>query len=106
VEKATATEWTASLRALGLMQRFEALDSQNCEAILIGGQPRHGMSAAALRFLWGEPLYTTGYPPQRAHWYYLGSSFSLAARGNDYRMWGDQGGRLSRRQTGDRVGRC
>ena len=86
--KATAAERTAYLRALGLVQRFEALDPQDREAILTGGQPRRGMDAAALRFLWGEPYYTAGSPPQSAHWYYLGSSFSLAARGNDYRGGG------------------
>ena len=82
--KATAAEWTASLRALGLVQRFEALDPQDREAILMGGQPRRGMSATALRFLWGEPYYTAGYLPLSAHWHYLGSSLTLAARGNDY----------------------
>lgn len=86
--KATAAERTASLRALGLVQRFEALEPQDREAILTGGQPRRGMDAVALRLLWGEPYYTAGYLPQSAHWYYLGSSFSLAARGNDYRGGG------------------
>lgn len=88
--KATAAERTAYLRTLGLVQRFEALDPLDREAILTGGQPRQGMSAAALRFLWGAPYYTTGYPPQSAHWYYLGSSFSLAARGNDYQGGGSR----------------
>jgi len=86
--KATAAERTAYLRALGLVQRFEALEPQDREAILTGGQPQRGISATALRFLWGEPYYTAGYLPQSAHLYYLGSSFSLAARGNDYRGGG------------------
>ncbi len=86
--KATAAEWTAYLRALGLVQRFEALDPQDREAILMGGQPRRGMSATALRFLWGEPYYTAGYLPLSAHWHYLGSSLTLAARGNDYHSRG------------------
>lgn len=82
--KANATERTAYLRTLGLVQRFEALDSLDRETVQVGKYPRVGMSAAALRFLWGEPLYTTGDPTQSAHWYYMGSSFSLADRGNDY----------------------
>jgi len=81
--KANAAVRTAYLRTLGLVQRFEALDSQDREAILTGRQPRVGMSAEALRFLWGEPEYTTGLPAQSAHWYYRGSSFTLADRGND-----------------------
>lgn len=88
VAKTTAAERTAYLRALGLVQRFEALDAQDREAILTGGQPRRGMDAVALRFLWGEPLYTTGHPPQSAHWYYRGSSLTLAARGNNDGSWG------------------
>jgi hypothetical protein len=86
--KATAAERTAYLRDVGLAQRFEALDPLDREAILTGGQPRRGMSAAALGFLWGEPYYTAGYLPLSTHWYYLGSSFSLAWRGNEYRRGG------------------
>jgi hypothetical protein len=42
------------------------------------------MSAEALLFLWGEPYYTAGDARRYAHWYYLGSSFDLAAYGNQY----------------------
>jgi hypothetical protein len=101
--KANAAERTAYLRTLGLVQRFEALDSQDREAIL-GRQPRVGMSAEALRFLWGEPLYTTGHPTQSAHWYYRGSSFTLADRGND--RAGDADRCLSHRRAGCRVDLC
>lgn len=84
LSKANATERTAYLRTLGLVQRFEALNSQDRETIQVGKFPWVGMSAAALRFLWGEPAYTTGDPMQSAHWYYLGSSFSLVAGGSNY----------------------
>jgi hypothetical protein len=87
--QATPAERTAYLRGVGLVQRFEALDPLDREAIL-GGQPRQGMSAAALRFLWGQPYYTQGRVNYYEHWYYLGSSLTLAASGNDYHTYGSQ----------------
>jgi hypothetical protein len=42
------------------------------------------MSAEALRFVWGEPYYSSGDARRSAHWYYLGSSLALAERGNQY----------------------
>lgn len=81
--KATAAERTAYLRESGLAQRFQALDPLDRETVL-GGVPRVGMSAEALLFLWGEPYYTSGDARRYAHWYYLGSSFDLAAYGNQY----------------------
>ena len=81
--KATAAERTAYLREIGLEQRFQALDPLDREAVL-RGVPRVGMSAEALQFLWGIPYYTAGDASRYAHWYYLGSSFSLATYGNQY----------------------
>jgi hypothetical protein len=79
----TAAERTAYLEHIGLVQRFQALDPLDREAVL-NGVPRVGMSTEALRFLWGDPYYTKGDPKRYAHWYYLGSSFSLADTGNQY----------------------
>ena len=54
VAKASATERTAYVREIGLAQRFAALDPLDREAVQ-SGFPRVGMSAEALRFVWGEP---------------------------------------------------
>jgi hypothetical protein len=48
------------------------------------------MSAEALLFLWGSPYYTAGDARRYAHWYYLGSSFDLAAYGNQYSNFGNR----------------
>ena len=88
--RATAAERTAYLREIGLAQRFQALDLLDRDAVL-GGVPRAGMSAEALLFLWGSPYYTSGDARRYAHWYYLGSSFALAAYGNQY---SDSGNRV------------
>jgi hypothetical protein len=87
--KATAAERTVYLGELGLTQRFQALDPLDRDAIL-SGTPRQGMAAEALRFMWGEPYYTTGSRRHDEHWYYLGSSFGLAATGNQYGRIGTQ----------------
>src|SRR4029453_1101570 len=50
--KPTAIERTAYLRDIGLVQRFQALDPLDRDAVL-GGIPRQGVSAEALLFLWG-----------------------------------------------------
>jgi hypothetical protein len=86
---ATATERTAYLHTIGLAQRFQALDPLDQEAVR-SGFPRPGMSAEALRFVWGEPYYTAGSAKHFAHWYYLGSSMELATSGNQH-------GRLGKR---------
>ncbi len=72
--KATAAERTAYLSEIGLAQRFQALDPLDRDAVK-GGWPRVGMSADALRFVWGEPYSTAGDARRYAHWHYLGSSF-------------------------------
>ncbi len=79
---ASATERTAYLNTIGLTQRFQALEPRDQEVVR-GGFPRPGMSAEALRFVWGEPHYTAGSARHYAHWYYLGSSIMLAASGNE-----------------------
>ena len=86
--QATATERTAYLTTIGLAQRFQALDPLDREVVR-SGLPRQGMSAEALRFVWGEPYYTVGRARHYAHWYYLGSSFMLAASGNQYARSGN-----------------
>jgi hypothetical protein len=83
LSKASAAERTAYLRQMGLMQRFEALDPLDRDAVR-SGVPRVGMSAEALLFVWGKPYYTDGDARRSAHWHYLGSSLSLGAAGNRY----------------------
>ena len=83
LEKPTAAERAAYLEEIGAAQRFQALAPEDREAIL-AGYPRVGMSAEALRFLWGDPAYTTGRAGRYEHWYYQGSSFRLAESGNAF----------------------
>jgi len=83
--KATAAERTAYLSEVGLAQRFQALDPLDRDAVQ-GGWPRVGMSAEALRFVWGDPYYADGDARRSAHWHYLGSSFGRGNAGN--RPWG------------------
>jgi hypothetical protein len=87
--KTTAAERTAYLAAIGLTQRFQALAPLDRDAVL-GGIPRQGMSAEALRFLWGEPYTTAGDATRYAHWFYLGSSIALAEYGNQYSAGGNR----------------
>ena len=87
--KPTAAARTAYLREIGLVQRFQALDPLDHDAVL-GGVPRQGMSAEALRFLWGEPYSTAGDAQRYAHWFYRGSSFALADYDNQYTSAGNR----------------
>ena len=87
--RASATERTAYLRQVGLAQRFEALEPLDRAAVQ-SGFPRVGMSAEALRFVWGEPYYTEGEAQRSAHWHYLGSSLALGASGNRYSNSGNR----------------
>lgn len=89
VAQASAAERTAYLREVGLAQRFAALDPLDRETVQ-RGFPRVGMSAEALRFVWGEPYYTAGDARRSAHWYYLGSSLALGASGNRYSHFGSR----------------
>ena len=77
----TAAERAAYLEQIGSSQRFQSLRPRDREAVL-AGFPRQGMSAEAMRFLWGEPYDTKGHTGRYEHWYYLGSSLSLAESGN------------------------
>ena len=86
--KATAAERTVYARELGLAQRFQALAAQDREAVL-AGYPRKGMSTEAMRFLWGEPYARKGRTNHYEHWYYLGSSLSLTAFGNQHHNFGN-----------------
>ena len=88
--KGTTAERTAYLQALGVVQRFQALDPHDREAVLAGQPPQKGMSVDALRFLWGEPAYTKGHPGQYEYWYYLGPFMDLARYGNVYSKAGVQ----------------
>jgi hypothetical protein len=83
--KTTAAERTAYLSEIGLAQRFQRLDPLDREAVQ-NGYPRVGMSAEALRFVWGDPYYTAGDARLSSHWHYLGSSFGRGSAGN--RPWG------------------
>jgi hypothetical protein len=71
----------AYLHDIGLAQRFADLEPQDRDAIL-AGHIRQGMSAEALRFLWGRPYYTKGYTGHYEYWHYWGSAFDLVDRGN------------------------
>src|SRR5882672_1179643 len=79
--QATAAERTAYLNKIGLVQRFQALDPLDRDTVR-NGFPRQGMSAEALRFIWGEPSFTSGRTHHYEHWYYTGSSMELATSGN------------------------
>jgi hypothetical protein len=87
--KASAAERTAYLREIGLAQRFQALEPLDREAVQ-SGFPRVGMSAEALRFVWGEPYYTEGEARRSAHWHYVGSSLALGTSGNRYSNFGNR----------------
>jgi len=78
---ATAAERAAYLEHSGVAPRFRALNPRDQETVL-RGVPRAGMSADALRFLWGEPYDTKGPAGRYERWYYLGSTWTLASRGN------------------------
>ena len=80
---ATPAERAAYLNQIGVAQRFQGLEPQDREAVLAGYVTK-GMSAEAVRFAWGDPYYDSGYRGHYEHWYYLGSSDSLAERGNDF----------------------
>jgi hypothetical protein len=87
--KASAAERTAYLSAFGVVQRWQRLDPLDREAVQ-SGAPRVGMSADALRFVWGDPAATAGDARQYARWHYLGSSLG---RSQQYHPW-DFGNRV------------
>jgi hypothetical protein len=75
------------LQQIGIAQRFQNLPPIDQDSVL-DGYIRKGMSAEALRFLWGEPYYTRGYTGHYEYWHYLGSAMALADRGNSYTQAG------------------
>ena len=81
--KASAAERTAYLSEIGLAQRFQRLDPADREAVR-SGAPRVGMSAEALRFVWGDPADAAGDARHYARWHYLGSSLG---RSTSYHPW-------------------
>ncbi len=87
--KSTTAERTAYLSEIGLAQRLQALDPLDRDAVW-SGAPRIGMSAEALRFVWGDPYSTAGDARHYAHWHYLGSSFNHSS---SYHPW-DFGNRV------------
>ncbi len=87
--KACAAERTAYLSEIGLAQRYQQLDPQDRETVR-SGAPRVGMSADALRFVWGDPADTAGDARHYARWHYLGSSLG---RSKSYHPW-DFGNRV------------
>lgn len=76
----TASERAAYARQVGAAQKLEALPAAERAAVL-KGHPFKGMSAEALRLLWGDPNWERG-PKQDEHWFYYGDYFSLAEPGS------------------------
>ena len=99
VAQPTAAARTAYLQELELVQRFQALDPLD-QAAIRSGIPRVGMSAEALRFLWGEPYTTAGDARRSALWHYLGSSLNRSSSG--YHPW-DFGNRVEVYLVGGKV---
>lgn len=83
LSKASAVERSAYLREIGAQQRFEALEPQDRESVL-NGYIRKGMSAEALRFLWGTPLDTEGTIGKEEYWIYRGQYRDLLNGGNHF----------------------
>ncbi len=81
--QATAAERTAYLQESGLAQRFQALEPRDREAVQHGFL-REGMSAEALRFVWGEPASMQGDAQHAAQWHYVGALYTLTAYSNQY----------------------
>jgi hypothetical protein len=76
----TASERATYARQVGAAQQLEGLPAAERAAVL-NGQPFKGMSAEALRLLWGDPNWEQG-PKQDEHWFYYGDYFSLAEPGS------------------------
>ena len=79
--KASEGERSAYLRQIGVQQRFNALDAQDRESVL-NGFIRTGMSAEALRFLWGMPEHAFGPEGKWEYWLYRGFAGDLFEKGN------------------------
>lgn len=88
LSKPTEAERVAYLRDIGIQQRFEALSAEDRESVL-NGFIRRGMSADALRFLWGMPeyssgAYSSGAPGEWEYWIYRGYAGDLFKEGSQY----------------------
>jgi hypothetical protein len=75
----TAAEREAYARQVGAAQAVESLSEADRAAVL-RGYPFEGMSAEALRLLWGDPVSRRG-PAFDERWFYFGDAFSLAEPG-------------------------
>lgn len=71
----TASERQAYAERIGVAQRLEALSPQEQDAVR-GGVVFKGMSAEALKFVWGEPCRKEG-SKANGRWYYEGPAFEL-----------------------------
>ncbi len=83
LSKPSAAERSAYLQEIGAQQRFEALDPLDRESVL-NGYIRKGMSAEALRFLWGTPVDTEGTFGKEEYWVYRGQYNDLLDHGNQF----------------------
>ena len=75
----TTAEREAFAKEIGVAQRFDALSSEERQAVLYG-QAFRGMSGDALRFVWGAPCREQG-PAAHQTWFYHGPVFSLPGPG-------------------------
>ena len=83
LSKASAAERTTYLAHIGLAQRFQNLAPED-RASVLAGYIREGMSANALKFLWGDPRDHEGARGENEYWIYQGSAYELADHSNDY----------------------
>jgi hypothetical protein len=75
----TAAERAAFAQEVGVSHELDSLSEADRTAIL-QGQPFRGMSAQALRLLWGMPCWQHG-PAAFQRWFYYGDTFVLARVG-------------------------
>jgi hypothetical protein len=75
----SAAERAAFAQEVGVSQELDSLSEADRTAVL-QGQPFQGMSAQALRLLWGMPCWQWG-PEAFQRWLYYGSTFDLARVG-------------------------
>ena len=77
--KPTAAKRTAYLRAIGLVQGFQALDLLDRDAVK-SGWPSVGMRTEARRFVWGDPSAAYSDARRSVHWHSLDSPFAFGRR--------------------------
>jgi hypothetical protein len=76
---ASAAERAAFAQQLGVSDELDSLSEADRTAVL-QGQPFQGMSAQALRLLWGMPCWEWG-PEAFQRWFYYGHAVTLARLG-------------------------